>query len=421
VAARAVDLDEVASRRDGVDERGFLVERGAQLVEVGDGDLGAQAHAAGVGRDLPQDELEQRGLAAAVGADHADLVAAHHAPREVLDHPLVAVGLAHVLQLGDEAPGALARGERKLHRSQQRAPRLALRAQRLEPAYPALVARAPGLHALANPGFLLREHLVELARAHLLVRQLLGLALLVFGVVARVRVEAPAVELDHAMRDAVEEAAVVRDEDHAAGKAGERLLQPFDRLDVEVVGRLVEQQQVGLEDERTSQRHALAHAAGELVHEPVRGQLQAVERRLDAMLDRPGVGVVECLVQLVHAVEVARVGGRVVVEQQLPRLADTEGDDLEHGLARLERRLLLDARHLDAGRHPHLAVVRARTALDDPQQARLPGAVAPDEADVLARLDHEVGVVEQRHVAIGEGGFGELEQRHGSSIILGNG
>jgi len=32
---------------------------------------------------------------------------------------------------------------------------------------------------------------------------------------------------------------------------------------------------------------------------------------------------------------------------------------------------------------------------------------------VLARLDDEVGMVQQRHVPVGEAGFGDLEEWHG--------
>ena len=72
---------------------------------------------------------------------------------------------------------------------------------------------------------------------------------------------------------------------------------------------------------------------------------------------------------------------------------------------------------LDAGevrREPHVAVVRVRRALHDPEQARLARAVAADEPDVLARLDDEVDVVEQRHMAVGERDAGELEKRQSS-------
>ncbi len=52
-------------------------------------------------------------------------------------------------------------------------------------------------------------------------------------------------------------------EDDGRVEVEQRLLEPLQRLDVEVVGRLVEQQQVGLGGERAGQRGARELAAGE--------------------------------------------------------------------------------------------------------------------------------------------------------------
>ena len=55
---------------------------------------------------------------------------------------------------------------------------------------------------------------------------------------------AVALERQHVRGDAVEEPAVVADDDGAAGERQQRLFERAQRVDVEVVGRLVEQQQV---------------------------------------------------------------------------------------------------------------------------------------------------------------------------------
>ena len=44
----------------------------------------------------------------------------------------------------------------------------------------------------------------------------------------------------------------MRDKQHAAGKIAQQFLEPFDAVDVEMVGRLVEQQQFGLDDQRAA-------------------------------------------------------------------------------------------------------------------------------------------------------------------------
>src|SRR5215216_6579650 len=64
--------------------------------------------------------------------------------------------------------------------------------------------------------------------------------------------------------EAVEEEAVVADDHRAAGEILERLLERAQSLDVEVVGRLVEQQHVAALLEHLGEMDAVALAAGEL-------------------------------------------------------------------------------------------------------------------------------------------------------------
>ena len=74
----------------------------------------------------------------------------------------------------------------------------------------------------------------------------LGPGLEVGGVAAIVHVGPPAIELEDAGGQPVEHVAVVGHEDQPAAEAGEALLEPGDGVHVEVVGRLVQDQQVAL-------------------------------------------------------------------------------------------------------------------------------------------------------------------------------
>ena len=83
------------------------------------------------------------------------------------------------------------------------------------------------------------------------------------GVVARVGLELPLVDVDDLVDDGVEKLAVVRDEEQRAGIAREPVLEPEHGVEVEVVGRLVEQQQVRAAHQRLREIEAHAPAAGE--------------------------------------------------------------------------------------------------------------------------------------------------------------
>src|SRR5690606_17432066 len=74
---------------------------------------------------------------------------------------------------------------------------------------------------------------------------------------------AAAVEFQYPAGDIVEEIAIVGDRNDRAGIAAQVLLEPGDRLGIEMVGGFVEQQDVGFFDQQTAQRDATALAARE--------------------------------------------------------------------------------------------------------------------------------------------------------------
>ena len=123
-----------------------------------------------------------------------------------------------------------------------------------------------GLAALgvgADPLQLLLEALGQLGVLLALDLQARALLLQVGGVVALVGVGAAAVDLGDPLGDVVQEVPVVGDGEDGAGVLGEVLLQPLHALGVEVVGGLVEQQQVRLLQQQLAQRDAAALTTGE--------------------------------------------------------------------------------------------------------------------------------------------------------------
>ena len=92
-------------------------------------------------------------------------------------------------------------------------------------------------------------------------RQFFGFFLAVAGEAAGVRAQYAAIEFDDAVGDVVEKAAVVGNHHDAAVKLLQQAFQPQNRVDIEVVGRLVEQQNIGLLHPSLRQCHALFLAA----------------------------------------------------------------------------------------------------------------------------------------------------------------
>ena len=133
-------------------------------------------------------------------------------------------------------------------------------AQVFEPFHPAFVARAARLDPFADPDLFLRPEFLEAAFGQILREIDLGLALLVHAVVSREGAQLPPIELRDSCRDLVEKAAIVRDDD-AGHILLQQLFQCLDAVDVEMVGRLVEQHDFRIERERQRERGAFAFAA----------------------------------------------------------------------------------------------------------------------------------------------------------------
>src|SRR5262245_17255032 len=175
-------------------------------------------------------------------------------------------------------------------------------------------------------------------------------------------------------RDAVEEPAVVRGDHGAAGKVEERVLQRGERLDVQVVGRLVEQQQVAalLEGQRKVEPVSLATG------EDPRGLL------------------------LVRALEAKRGYIRPRRHLHLTDLDEVEPirHELPDGLAGVEiGPPLVDVRDLDRFTDPDVAGVDGLLSDDHLEQRGLACPVGADDAHDAVAWEREAEVVDEQPVA----------------------
>jgi hypothetical protein len=216
---------------------------------------------------------------------------------------------------------------------------------------------------------------------------------------------APRLELEHGRADGLEEPAVVGDEDDGRVEGEQRFLEPLERLDVEVVRRLVEQQQVGLGGERPGERCARELAAGEGLQGAVEVRVdepEAVDDRACALAPAVAAGGLEARVHVAVAVErglVAGGHGRLEAAElllELERLAAAGQDVLAQRDAALARRALVVQGDAHALRQHELAAVDRRLAREHSQQRGLAGAVAPGDRQPLATLELERHTAQER-------------------------
>src|SRR5438874_7410421 len=116
----------------------------------------------------------------------------------------------------------------------------------------------------------------------------------VIGVIAVVADELAAGQLDDPRRYPIEKIAIVRDEQTGAGVTREKVLQPFDRACVEMVGRFVENQKIRTREKRPAKRDAAFFPAGKRVHDATGFRsMQVRDEGLDPMFQIPAVGLAD--------------------------------------------------------------------------------------------------------------------------------
>ena len=218
----------------------------------------------------------------------------------------------------------------------------------------------------------------------------------------------PATQLERRGRRRLEEPAVVRDEDHRGVERGEPRLEPLDRRDVEVVRRLVEQQQVGVAAERARERGARQLAAREGRERPV----EVVVDEAEPAEHRRRRGRASRSRRRARAGPASSSSGAASAGRARPRPSPPRGGAAPPRARRgrrrprartraacprrLARRALVVQRDPRALRERDLAALQLGLARERAQERRLAGAVRAGEREPVAALDLERDAVEER-------------------------
>ena len=229
-----------------------------------------------------------------------------------------------------------------------------------------------------------------------------------------VMIESCVVELVDVLADVVEEVSVVGDHEQCQSLSREELLEPLYHVDVEVVGGLVEDEQVAVVHQQAAEGHLLLLAAAEGLHGAVEQgvHLHAAEDLLHALLEGPGVF---CLRALDVVDEVAhnlvRVGfGALRQVGQLEVAAECYLAAVLQGVVSMLA-VGCGSAHAASARESKrvCSPLALRGGHDDVEQGGLAVAVAGDEGGLLSGVDAEGDVFEEELVAeaLGEVFYGE--------------
>ena len=211
----------------------------------------------------------------------------------------------------------------------------------------------------------------------------------------------------------------MRDEDDPGVEAVQMLLEPLDGGRVEVVGGLVQQQEIRLCGQRASERcpgQLAARERPQLAVEVGGGETETACDRLEPRAPGVAAGTVEGPLGGVVAAHHRRVrlaSGHAPLELgqlglEPARIGRTGADVRTEGDVAAEGRALVVQGDPRPCGHRHLAAVGLQLAGQDPEQRRLPGTVSADQCDPVA------GSHDRRHV--GQDLVRSEGERHGRDV-----
>ncbi len=225
-----------------------------------------------------------------------------------------------------------------------------------------------------------------------------------------------AVELEDPLGDVVEEVAVVGDEHDGAGVFLQVPLEPGDALGVEVVGRLVQEQEVGALEQDLAERDAPAFAAGERARRrrrPAGSRMASMAISMRRSRSQPSAASMASWTWACSSssASISSASGpspsRVLISSNRVEVgADRRDGDLDvaaHVERRVEHRLLGQVADRDPRGRPGRPDVVGLDPGHDPQERALARAVAPDHADLGPGIERQPDVLEDVLLAVGLG------------------
>ena len=214
----------------------------------------------------------------------------------------------------------------------------------------------------------------------------------------------------------VQKATIMADDDDGMGIARQIGFQPQRAFQIQIVGRFVQQQQIGLAEQHPRQGDPHPPPARKVARRSrlIGGRkAQTVQDRGRPRLGRPGVDIDQPRLDLGDAMG---IGGAVAFGHQ--RRAFLIG--IQHRIqnrAVIARRLLRHATNAGAGRQADLPPIQRQFAPDQPKQRGLAGAIGPDKTNLVTGGNGGRGTLEQRTALNGIGYVINAQHglRHGPS------
>ena len=227
-------------------------------------------------------------------------------------------------------------------------------------------------------------------------------------IVADVQLDLAVVNIDDVGTYVVQEVTVMRYNEDGALKIGKEVLQPADCLNIQMVGRLVQQQNIRLAEQCTRQQHLDLLNVTEVLHLGVQDgiciQTQTVQQLAGLGLGVPTAHFSKLGLQLGSPVAVL-LGERVLHVERILFVHDLKQtliaaeNRVENSLLVEGKVVLLEYAHTGLGRNRNRAGGRVQIAGQNAQEGRLACTVCTDNTVAVALGKFQVYIFEQRLAA----------------------
>ena len=218
--------------------------------------------------------------------------------------------------------------------------------------------------------------------------------------------------------DAVQEVPIVRDHHDRRRSRVEHALEPADGIDVQMVGGLVEQQDIRVGEERLRQEHPELVAGRDIGHRSVMQpllDLDAEQQLARARLGRVSIELGNLRLQLrrMQIIGVACVGvgiDRVALLQHVPESLVTHHHDVKHAQIFVGELVLLQLAEALARIDRYISGAGLEVPTKNLHERRLAAAVGADQPITIAFAELDGNVFEQRLRAELHGDIGRRQQ-----------
>ena len=214
--------------------------------------------------------------------------------------------------------------------------------------------------------------------------------------------------------------------DNEALVGHEKVLQPLNGRQVQMVGGLVQQDDVRLAEQCLGQQHLhllLGGEGGHLTVQDVVGEAQALDQPGDVALGLPASHLRELSLQLggpdaVLIAEVLFFVEGVLLLHDVVEVLVAHNDRVQYRVLVILEVVLLQDGHPLVGRDDDLAAGGLQVAGEDAEEGGLPRAVGSDDAVAVAGGEFQVHMLEQG--LAGEVDADVADCDHSSSFLLGD-